>query len=253
MTVYLIGAGPGAADLITVRGRDLLARCTVCLYPGSLTPTDLLAHCPVGARLVDTAELTLDQIIGELIDAHHRGEDVARLCSGDPSVYSAAAEQMRRLDAAQVPYEVVPGVPAFAAAAATLKRELTVPTVGQSLVITRVQARSTAMPDGENLATFARSGATLALHLAIGRIQQVVDELLPYYGADCPVAVVAQASQPEERVLRGALGDIADQVREAGITRAALIFVGKVLAAENFPDSFLYSAQRDRKTQPGSR
>ncbi|MGH3451030.1 MAG: precorrin-4 C(11)-methyltransferase [Haloechinothrix sp.] len=253
MTVYLIGAGPGAADLITVRGRDLLARCTVCLYPGSLTPTDLLAHCPVGARLVDTAELTLDQIIGELIDAHHRGEDVARLCSGDPSVYSAAAEQMRRLDAAQVPYEVVPGVPAFAAAAATLKRELTVPTVGQSLVITRVQARSTAMPDGEDLATFARSGATLALHLAIGRIQQVVDELLPYYGADCPVAVVAQASQPEERVLRGALGDIADQVREAGITRAALIFVGKVLAAENFPDSFLYSAQRDRKTQPGSR
>lgn len=252
MTVYFIGAGPGAADLITVRGRDTLARCAVCLYPGSLTPTDLLAHCPDGVRLVDTAELDLDRIMGELLSAHERGEDVARLCSGDPSIYSAVAEQMRRLDAAGVPYEVVPGVPAFAAAAATLKRELTVPTVGQSLVVTRTQARSTPMPAGEELATFAASGATLALHLAIGRIREVAEELTPHYGADCPVAVVAQASQPEERVLRGTLADIADQVAEAGITRAAVVFVGKVLAAEKFPDSFLYSKRRDRSAQPES-
>lgn len=246
MTVHFIGAGPGAADLITVRGRDLLARCQVCLYPGSLTPPDLLAHCPPGARRVDTADLTLDEIVTELVAAHAEGYEVARLCSGDPSIYSAVAEQMRRLDASGVPYDVVPGVPAFAAAAAVLGRELTVPTVGQSLIVTRVRARSTAMPPGENLATFGESGATLALHLAINRIEQVVDELLPHYGAECPVAVVARASQPEEQVVRGTLGDIAGQVRAAGITRAAVIFVGPVLAAETFPDSFLYSAARQR-------
>jgi precorrin-4/cobalt-precorrin-4 C11-methyltransferase len=246
MTVYFIGAGPGAADLITVRGRDVLARCPVCLYPGSLTPPDLLAHCPPDARLTDTADLTLDEITAELVAAHEAGHDVARLCSGDPSIYSAVAEQMRRLDAAGVPYQVVPGVPAFAAAAAVLGRELTVPAVGQSLVITRVQARSTAMPPGENLATFAASGTTLAVHLAITRIDQVVEELVPHYGADCPVAVVARASQPEQRVLRGTLADIAEQVRSAEITRAAVIFVGRVLAAEAFPDSFLYSAARER-------
>lgn len=246
MTVHFIGAGPGAADLITVRGQQLLARCGACLYPGSLTPVDLLAHCPPGARLVDTADLTLDAIVAELVRAHEQGEDVARLCSGDPAVYSAVAEQMRRLDAAGVPYDVTPGVPAFAAAAAVLGRELTVPTVGQSLILTRAQARSTAMPRGEDLATLGASGATLALHLAVNRIEQVVAELVPNYGEDCPVAVVAQASQPEERVLRGTLGDIAAQVREAGITRAAMIFVGRVLAAGNFPDSFLYSAERPR-------
>ncbi|GAB3481212.1 precorrin-4 C(11)-methyltransferase [Amycolatopsis cihanbeyliensis] len=251
MTVHFIGAGPGAADLITVRGRDLLARCPVCLYPGSLTPTDLLANCPEGARLVDTARLTLEAILDELTGAHARGQDVVRLCSGDPAVYSAVAEQMRRLDAAGVPYEVTPGVPAFAAAAAVLNRELTVPTVAQSLILTRVQARSTAMPEGEDLATLAASGTTLALHLAINRIEQVVEELLPHYGADCPVAVVAQASQPAQRVLRGRLDEIAQQVRDAGITRAATVFVGKVLAAENFPDSFLYSAGRERRDQPG--
>lgn len=250
MTVHFIGAGPGAADLITVRGRDLLARCRVCLYPGSLTPTDLLAYCPDDARLVDTAELTLDEIVAELVQAHREGHDVARLCSGDPSIYSAVAEQMRRLDAESVPYDVVPGVPAFAAAAAALKRELTVPTVGQSLVITRAQARSTSMPEGEDLATFAASGATLALHLAIGRVEQVTDELIPHYGADCPAAVVAHASQAGELVLRGTLGDIAMQVHAAGIKRAALIFVGQVLAAEKFPDSFLYSKRRDRTAQP---
>ncbi|MBK1786929.1 precorrin-4 C(11)-methyltransferase [Prauserella cavernicola] len=246
MTVHFIGAGPGAADLITVRGQELLGRCGVCLYPGSLTPTDLLAHCPPGATLVDTADLTLDDITAELVAAHEAGHDVARLCSGDPAVYSAVAEQMRRLDAAGVPYDVTPGVPAFAAAAAVLGRELTVPTVAQSLVITRAQARSTSMPEGEDLATLGASGATLALHLAVNRIEQVVEELLPGYGADCPVAVVARASQEDEQVLRGTLGDIVAQVREAGITRAAMIFVGKVLAAESFPDSFLYSTDRPR-------
>ncbi|MBA0126720.1 precorrin-4 C(11)-methyltransferase [Haloechinothrix sp. YIM 98757] len=256
MTVHFIGAGPGAADLITVRGRDQLGQCAVCLYPGSLTPVDLLAHCPGEARMIDTAELTLDEIVDELIGAHTGstgdGPVVARLCSGDPSVYSAVAEQMRRLDAAGVPYEVTPGVPAFAAAAATLKRELTVPTVGQSLVITRTQARSTAMPEGEDLATFAASGTTLAVHLGVGRIEQVVEELLPHYGPDCPVAVVAHASQPQEQVVRGTLAGIATRVRDAGISRAATIFVGKVLATEDFPDSFLYSKGRDRRTQPES-
>jgi precorrin-4/cobalt-precorrin-4 C11-methyltransferase len=252
LTVYFIGAGPGAADLITVRGQTLLASCQVCLYPGSLTPTELLAHCPDDARLVDTAELTLDEIIDELVAAHGKGHDVARLCSGDPSIYSAVAEQMRRLDAAGVPYQVVPGVPAFAAAAAVLGRELTVPTVGQSVILTRTQARSTSMPEGENLATFGASGATLALHLAANRIEQVVEELLPHYGADCPAAAVAHASQPGEQVVRGTLGTIAGQVRESGIKRAAMIFVGRVLAAENFPDSFLYSSGRDRSKQPAS-
>ncbi|NED95541.1 precorrin-4 C(11)-methyltransferase [Phytoactinopolyspora alkaliphila] len=252
MTVYFIGAGPGAADLITVRGRDLLASCRVCLYPGSLTPVELLEHCPDGARLVDTADLTLDQIIDEQVAAHARGDDVARLTSGDPSVYSVMAEQMRRLDAAGVPYDVVPGVPAFAAAAAVLKRELTVPTVGQSVVLTRAQARSTSMPAGEKLANFAATGTTLALHLAVNRIEQVVEELLPHYGPHCPVAVVAQASQPSEHVVRTTLAEVVDQVRAAGITRAAVIFVGPVLAAEGFPDSFLYSSDRDRSTQPAS-
>ena len=248
MTVHFIGAGPGAADLITVRGRDLLARCAVCLYPGSLTPPGLLAHCPPGARRVDTADLTLDEIVAELVAAHAGGHEVARLCSGDPSLYSAVAEQMRRLDASGVPYDVVPGVPAFAAAAAVLGRELTVPTVGQGLMVTRVWARSTAMPPGESLGAFGATGATLALHLAVNRIEQVVDELVPHYGTDCPVAVVARASQPDERVVRGTLGDIAGHVRAAGITRAAVIFVGAVLAAETFPDSFLYSAARQRHT-----
>jgi len=246
MTVFFIGAGPGAADLITVRGRDLLARCGVCLYPGSLTPPDLLAHCPPGARAVDTAELALGQIVDELVAADRAGHDVARLCSGDPSIYSAVAEQVRRLDAAGVRYELVPGVPAFAAAAAELGRELTVPTVGQSLVITRVRARSTPMPPGETLATFATSGTTLAVHLAVNRVEQVVDELLPHYGADCPVAVVHRASQPDQRILRGVLSSIAGQVRAEGIDRAAVIFVGRVLAAGGFPDSYLYSAARDR-------
>jgi precorrin-4/cobalt-precorrin-4 C11-methyltransferase len=252
VTVYFVGAGPGAADLITVRGRDILGRCGVCLYPGSMTPTDLLAYCPPHAELVDTANLSLERIVERLAAAHHAGHDVARLCSGDPSLYSAVAEQMRRLDAAEVPYEVVPGVPAFAASAAVLGRELTVPEIGQSLVITRVQARSTAMPPGETLAAFAATGATLALHLAINHVERVAGELVPHYGADCPVAVVALASQPGETVVRGVLAELPALVRAAGMTRAATIFVGRVLAAAGFPDSFLYSSARDRANQPES-
>ncbi|MEU1626395.1 precorrin-4 C(11)-methyltransferase [Streptomyces sp. NPDC020096] len=246
MTVYFIGAGPGAADLITVRGQRTLARCEVCLYAGSLVPRELLAECPADARLVDTAQLNLDQITGELVRAHEQGHDVARLHSGDPSVFSAVAEQMRRLDAAGVPYEVVPGVPAFAAAAAALKRELTVPTVGQTVILTRLAHRATPMPDGEDLATLGRSGALLVLHLAARYVDRIVEELLPHYGADCPAAVVAMASRPDELVLRGSLGDIAEQVKAAGIVRTAVILVGRTLGAEQFRDSHLYSAERER-------
>ncbi|MEU3371415.1 precorrin-4 C(11)-methyltransferase [Streptomyces sp. NPDC006711] len=246
MTVYFIGAGPGAADLITVRGARTLASCQVCLYAGSLVPRELLAECPEGARLVDTARLNLDEIVGELTRAHEAGLDVARLHSGDPSVFSAVAEQMRRLDAAGVPYEMVPGVPAFAAAAAALKRELTVPTVGQTVILTRIAQRATAMPEGEDLATLGRSGALLVLHLAAGYVDRVVEELLPHYGADCPTAVVAFASRPDELVLRGTLGDIAERVKGAGVVRTAVILVGRVLGASSFRDSHLYSAERCR-------
>ncbi|MFI1329110.1 precorrin-4 C(11)-methyltransferase [Streptomyces sp. NPDC020845] len=246
MTVYFIGAGPGAADLITLRGARTLARCRVCLYAGSLVPRELLAECPPDARLVDTARLNLDQITDELVGAHRAGEDVARLHSGDPSVFSAVAEQMRRLDAHGVPYEVIPGVPAFAAAAAALGRELTVPTVGQTVVLTRIAQQATPMPDGEDLATLGRSRALIVLHLAARYVDRVVAELLPHYGADCPAAVVARASRPDELVLRGTLGDIADRVKEAGVVRTAVIMVGRTLGAEQFRDSHLYSARRER-------
>jgi precorrin-4/cobalt-precorrin-4 C11-methyltransferase len=250
MTVHFIGAGPGAADLITVRGQRILARCPVCLYAGSLVPRDLLAECPPGARLVDTARLTLDEITAELVGAHRAGHDVARLHSGDPSVFSAVAEQMRRLDAEGVPYEVVPGVPAFAAAAAALGRELTVPTVGQTVILTRVAQRATPMPEGEDLATLGRSRALLVLHLAARHVDRVVAELLPHYGPDCPAAVVAMASRPDELVLRGTLSDIAEQTKAAGVVRTAVIMVGRTLGAGQFRDSHLYSAERDRAHAP---
>jgi precorrin-4/cobalt-precorrin-4 C11-methyltransferase len=246
VTVHFIGAGPGAADLLTVRATRLLAASPVCLYPGSLVPDDVLGYCPPGVRLLDTANLTLDQIVEELVRAHRDGHDVARLCSGDPSVWSAMTEQVRRLQAAGVPYDVTPGVPSFAAAAAVLKQELTVPAVGQSVVLTRTQARSTPMPAGERLAAFAATGATLALHLAVQRIEVLVPELAEHYGWDCPAAVVQRASQADELVLRGTLADIAEQVRAAGVTTAAMIFVGRVLAAESFPESHLYSSSRHR-------
>jgi precorrin-4/cobalt-precorrin-4 C11-methyltransferase len=246
MTVHFIGAGPGAADLLTLRAVRLLAAAPVCLYAGSLVPAEVLAHCPPDARLVDTADLTLDEIVAELLAAHASGQDVARLCSGDPSVFSAVAEQTRRLDAAGVPYDITPGVPAFAAAAAALKRELTIPGVGQTVVLTRVAQRATPMPPGEELATLGASRATLVLHLAVQRVDDVVAELVPHYGADCPTAVVAFASRANETVLRGTLAGIAAQVHEAGIRRTAVIIVGRVLAAEGFCDSHLYSAARDR-------
>ncbi|WP_406862135.1 precorrin-4 C(11)-methyltransferase [Streptomyces sp. HUAS MG47] len=246
MTVHFIGAGPGAADLITVRGARTLASCGVCLYAGSLVPRELLAECPPDARLVDTANLDLDAIVAEIVRAHEEGHDVARLHSGDPSVFSAVAEQMRRLDAAGIPYEVVPGVPAFAAAAAALKRELTVPTVGQTVILTRIAQQATPMPEGEDLATLGRSGALLVLHLAARYVDRVVAELLPHYGTECPAAVVAMASRPDELILRGTLDDIAQQVKDAGITKTAVILVGRTLAASQFRDSHLYDPARDR-------
>jgi len=246
VTVHFIGAGPGAADLITIRGRDLIAKSPVCLYAGALVPVELLDHCPVGARKVDTANLDLDQIVAELASAHTAGLDVARLHSGDPSVFSAMAEQMRRLDALNIPYDVTPGVPAYAAAAATLNRELTVPEVVQTVILTRIGGRASKMPDNEDLKTLGASRATLVLHLAVQQIDRVVEELLPSYGADCPVAVVAKASRDDEEVLRGTLADIAEQVRAAGIRRTAVIVVGKVLAATEFRDSHLYSTTRER-------
>ncbi|WP_030176550.1 precorrin-4 C(11)-methyltransferase [Spirillospora albida] len=246
MTVFFVGAGPGAADLVTVRGLRVLEAAPVCLYAGSLVPRELLDACPPGARLVDTANLTLDEIVAELVAAHEAGRDVARLHSGDPSVFSAVAEQMRRLDAAGVPYEVVPGVPAFAAAAASLGRELTVPGVGQTVILTRTAVRATPMPPGEDLATLGASGATMVLHLAVQRIGEVAAELVPRYGADCPVAVVARASRPDEVILRGTLDDIAGLVEDAGVKRTAVIVVGRVLTASAFPDSHLYSSDRDR-------
>ena len=246
MTVHFIGAGPGAADLMTLRGRDLVAAAPVCLYAGSLVPPEVLAWCPPGARVVDTANLDLDAIVAECVAAHAAGRDVARLCSGDPSLFSAVAEQMRRLDAAGVPYDVTPGVPAYAAAAAALGRELTVPGVGQTVVLSRISAASTPMPDGEDLASLGRIGATLVLHLAVQRIEQVVADLTPHYGEHAPVAVVARASRADELVLRGTLADIAAQVREAGVLRTAVIIVGGVLTAGQFPDSHLYSTVRCR-------
>ena len=247
MTVYFIGAGPGAADLITVRGQRLLQRCPVCLYAGSIMPEDLLALCPSDARVVDTGPLTLEQIIGEIADADAAGMDVARLHSGDPSLYSAVAEQCRRLDGLGIDYEIVPGVPAFAAAAAVLGRELTVPGVAQSVTLTRVATLSTAMPPGEDLAALSAPGATLVLHLAAAQVDAVVPQLLAGgYGAETPCAVVAFASWPQQKVLRCSLAELADEMHAAEITRTAVIIVGDVLAAEGFADSYLYSSGRAR-------
>lgn len=247
MTVHFVGAGPGAADLLTVRAQRLLSECAVCLYAGSLVPAEMLAHCPPGAKLVDTADLTLDEIVAAMTEADAEGRDVVRLCSGDPAVFSAIAEQARRLDRAGVAWDVVPGVPAFAAAAASLRRELTVPGVGQTVILSRIAHRATPMPPGEDLASLGSTGATLVLHLAVQRIEQVVTELLPHYGADCPAAVVAYASQDREVVLRGTLGAIAAGVLAAGVASTAVIIVGRVLTATGFSDSHLYSPDRDRR------
>ena len=248
MTVYFIGAGPGAADLITVRGQRLLSRCPVCLYAGSIMPDDLLVLCPPDARVIDTGPLTLDQITAQLAEADAAGLDVARLHSGDPSLYSALAEQCRRLDGLGVDYEIVPGVPAFAAAAAALGRELTVPGVAQTVTLTRVSTLSTAMPPGEDLETLSAPGATLVLHLAAAQVDTVVPQLLAGgYRTETPCAVVAFASWPEQMVLRCTLAELVDQMRAADVTRTAVIVVGDVLAAEGFSDSYLYSAGRVRR------
>jgi precorrin-4/cobalt-precorrin-4 C11-methyltransferase len=251
MTVHFIGGGPGAADLITVRGRELIARCPVCLYAGSIVPRDLLRFCPPGARIVDTAPMSLDEIDAEFAAAQASGHDVARLHSGDLSIYSALAEQLRRLDRRNIPYTLTPGVPAFAAAAAALQCELTVPEVAQSVVLTRIGGRASRMPEREKLATFAESGATLVVHLAIHGITSIVDELTPFYGADCPAAIVAQASSPSERVIRGTLADIAAKVVEARIERTALIIVGPALGAGDFRESALYDPDYRRRFRGG--
>ncbi len=247
MTVHFIGAGPGAADLITVRGRDLIARCPVCLYAGSIVPKELLAYCPSGARIVDTAPLSLDEIEAEFVSANEKGLDIARLHSGDLSIYSALAEQLRRLERLGIAYTVTPGVPAFAAAAAALGRELTVPELTQSVVLTRMPGRASAMPESEKLAAFAATGATLVIHLAIQSLGAIVDELTPLYGADCSVAVVVRASWPDERILSGTLGSIRAQVAAEPIERTALILVGRALAAEGFRESALYDSDYRRR------
>jgi len=252
MTVHFIGAGPGAADLITVRGRDLIGRCAVCLYAGSIVPRELLAYCPPGARIVDTAPLSLDEIEVEFVNAHASGRDVARLQSGDLSIYSALAEQLRRLERRGIPYTLTPGVPAFAAAAAALQCELTVPELAQSVVLTRVPGRASRMPEAEKLSTFAASGATLVIHLAIHAINAIVKELTPFYGTDCPVAVVVEASSPQQRILSGTLADIAAKVAVARIERTALIVVGHALAAKDFRDSALYDADYRRRFRGGA-
>lgn len=248
MTVHFIGAGPGAADLITLRGRDLIAACPVCLYAGSLVPEALLTHCPPGARIVNTAPLSLDQIMEEIASAHAAGQDVARLHSGDLSVWSAMGEQLRRLRALGIPYDITPGVPAFAAAAAALEAELTLPGVAQSVVLTRTSGRASAMPEGETLENFARTGATLAIHLSVHVLAEVVARLTPPYGADCPVAVVFRASWPDQRVVRATLGSIETAIGEG--ERTALILVGPALGAGDFVESRLYAGDYDRRYRP---
>ena len=249
MTVHFIGAGPGAADLITLRGRDLIAASPVCLYAGSLIPEGVLAHCPPGARIVNTAPLSLDAIIEEIRAAHEAGQDVARLHSGDLSVWSAMGEQVRRLKALGIPYDVTPGVPSFAAAAATLGAELTLPGLVQSGVLTRTTGRASPMPEGENLAAFAATGAVLAIHLSVHVLAQVVADLTPHYGPDCPVAVVWRASWPDERVVRATLATL-DAAISGEMERTALILVGRSLGQAEFGESRLYAADYDRRYRP---
>ena len=253
MTVYFIGAGPGAPDLITLRGRDLIARCPVCLYAGSLVPREVLDHVPDGAEITDTAPLNLDEIIDRIAAAHEGGKDIARVHSGDPSLYGAIGEQMRRLDALGIPHEIVPGVPAFAAAAAGLGRELTLPGVSQTVILTRTAVRASDMPEGEELARLAETGATLAVHLSINNLARVVRDITPHYGTDCPVVVGYRVSWPDERFIRGTLGTIRDAVKGSGITRTALILVGPVLAEDlgtGFDDSRLYAASHHHVLRP---
>ena len=243
MTVHFIGAGPGAPDLLTLRGKRLIEAADLVLYAGSLVPVEILGFAKPGARVVDSAPLTLDEILAEIRDAHDAGQDVARVHSGDPSLYGAIAEQIRRLEALGIPYDITPGVPAYAAAAAALGKELTLPGISQTVILTRTAMKASAMPQGEALASLGRSGATLAIHLSVRNLRQVVEDLTPHYGADCPVAVVYRASWPDQQVILGRLAEIRDKVRAAKITRTALILVGRVLDAQGFADSKLYDAE----------
>ncbi|WIY25626.1 precorrin-4 C(11)-methyltransferase [Parasedimentitalea psychrophila] len=249
MTVHFIGAGPGAADLITLRGRDLIAACPVCLYAGSLVPEALLQHCPNGARIINTASMSLDEIITEIKAADDAGHDIARLHSGDLSVWSAMGEQLRRLRALDIAYDVTPGVPAFAAAAAALGAELTLPGVAQSLILTRTSGRASSMPDGETLENFAKTGATLAIHLSVHVLEKVIAELTPHYGADCPVAIVWRATWPDQRVVKATLETLEDAT-EGERGRTALILVGRAIGAEEFDESCLYAGDYDRRYRP---
>lgn len=251
MTVHFVGAGPGAPDLLTLRGRDIIAACPVCLYAGSLVPKAVLAHCPDGAKIVNTAPMDLDQIIAEIKVAHQAGHDVARLHSGDLSVWSAMGEQMRRLKADGIPVSVTPGVPSFSAAASALGAELTLPGVAQSVVLTRTPGRASSMPEGESLSNFAATGATLAIHLSIQNLSRVTQDLMPAYGADCPVAIVYRASWPDEVIIRGTLGDIEDRLGD-DIQRTAIILVGRALAGDGFDESCLYAPEYDRRYRPQS-
>ncbi len=240
MTVHFIGAGPGDPELITVKGKRLIETCPVCLYAGSLVPEAVVACVPPGARVLDTAPMNLDEIIAEIEAAHGRGQDVARVHSGDPSLYGAIAEQIRRLATLEIPYEITPGVPAFAAAAAALGQELTVPELAQTVILTRTAMKSTCMPEGEDLVTLGKSGATLAIHLSVRNLRQVTRDLEPLYGADCPVAIAYRVGWPDQLILRGRLDGLHRLARDAKITRTALIFVGRALGQAAFPDSVLY-------------
>lgn len=254
MTVYFIGAGPGDPELLTLKAARIIGDCPVCLYAGSLVPQEVVGCAPEGARVMDTAPMTLDETHAEIMTAHAKGADVARVHSGDPSLYGAIAEQIRRLKADDVPYEIIPGVPAYAAAAAALGTELTVPEVAQSIVLTRMSMKSTSMPEGETLENFARSGATLAIHLGVRALREIERQLIPYYGADCPCVVAYRVSWPDQVLIRGTLSDVREKVRAAKITRTALIMVGPALAdSHGFPDSALYDAAKPHVLRPKAR
>ena len=251
MTVHFIGAGPGDPELITVRGLRLIESCPVCLYAGSLVPEPVVAAAPADARVIDTASLPLDAILDEIVAAHDKGQDVARVHSGDPSLYGAIAEQIRRLKALGIDYRIVPGVSAYAAAAAGLGIELTVPEVAQSLILTRTAMKSSAMPPGEELTSLGRTGATLAIHLSVRNLRQIERDLVPFYGEDCPVIVAYRVGWPDEDYIHGTLSDIRAKVQEAKITRTALIFVGPALAqTTDFRDSALYDAAHAHILRP---
>jgi len=250
MTVHFIGAGPGAPDLITLRGLRLIERCPVCLYAGSLVPQEIVASALAGARVIDTAPLTLDEILSEIADAHDKGLDVARVHSGDPSLYGAIGEQIRRLEEMEIPFDITPGVPAFAAAAARLGTELTLPDVSQTVILTRTAMKSSTMPEGEDLATLGRSGATLAIHLSVRNLKKIQQELIPLYGPDCPAVVAYRVGWPDEMILRTTLADVREKARAAKLTRTALVLIGRVLENESFRESALYDARHRHIFRP---